>query len=923
VIRYLIDKAETKCKMAKESVEEEEEGGGGVADVEEEDVVDDLMTHQSILLSTMSLDPSKTQKETAVVLPSLKFLWETYRAVLDILRSNSKLEHLYHSAALGALEFCKVYKRKTEFRRLCDMLRQHLGNLQKYGGGEVDGGGKMNSKVRGWEGWTNESIEFHLTTRFSQLSTASHLHLYTEGFRTVEDIFNIIQISHAPSSRRLRQLAPPKAKVMATYYEKLTTLFWVSENHLFHAFAWYKYYTLCREHNRTMSDETRKLLAATVLISALCIPDTTPREDDTVSKEKMARMATLLGFHTKHPTRSVLLTELKQKGVIDDVPEYLKKLYLLLEQKSDALVLVKSARPLLKQMKMEVNPTANPEEEERYYPLAKYVPPLTNILLLKLLLNLSQAYYTVSLPFLKKLTMSDDGDDSLDLTFQQVEKTIVQLTASPSHSPFSVKIDHRTQSLRFTNTAYWEDASMRSQLTFLSKSLSRLRPLLTPTLATDNRPKLPPRQTIFTEITATLNQEHGAILERKNTIEKRKEEVERLAQEKLQHSLKVKAKEEALRREEEKSRLARESRLREKERSLKIQSELEMREKKKYLKAMGKDVEAMKTEELQKVDTAKLAKEHADKVNKKEDLRKRKMQEKAKKLDYLARAVRIEELPLIKAHFANLIKTDRERYDRDVIEKAANAKKQWEEDCADKKVLASFSVFDELDDFKSQVLERWEEAHDAACVAADKAAEEVAIMEKKERAKKRRDAHLKKMAEDAKRAKEEEERRKEEEERRRKEEEKKKKMEEIEQRRREEAKRMEEERTQKERQREMELQKASAPDMKGKYVPPSRRRLMDGGGGGTSQRFSRAASGRDMGGDREGRFSQRGGGFGGERYVGPRDGPREGSSRFSDQRGGDGDDRRRGMDDRGAGSQRFSDRRRDYGPPEPRNSRWG
>ena len=145
MIRYLIDKAEKKCKMAKESVEEEEDVGGG-GEVDDEDVVDDLMTHQSILLSTMSLDPSKTQKETAVVLPSLKFLWETYRAVLDILRSNSKLEHLYHSAALGALEFCKVYKRKTEFRRLCDMLRQHLGNLQKYGGGEVDGGGKMNSK---------------------------------------------------------------------------------------------------------------------------------------------------------------------------------------------------------------------------------------------------------------------------------------------------------------------------------------------------------------------------------------------------------------------------------------------------------------------------------------------------------------------------------------------------------------------------------------------------------------------------------------------------------------------------------------------------------------------------------------------------------------------------------------------------------
>jgi translation initiation factor 3 subunit A len=52
-------------------------------------------------------------------------------------------------------------------------------------------------QVRGWEGWSSESIELHLQTRFSQLETASMLHLYTEGFRTVEDIYNILQISHA------------------------------------------------------------------------------------------------------------------------------------------------------------------------------------------------------------------------------------------------------------------------------------------------------------------------------------------------------------------------------------------------------------------------------------------------------------------------------------------------------------------------------------------------------------------------------------------------------------------------------------------------------------------------------------------------------------------------------------------------------
>jgi translation initiation factor 3 subunit A len=109
---------------------------------------------EAILLSTMSIDPAKTQRDSALLLPSLKFLWETYRAVLDILRSNSKLEHVYHAAAQGALRFCRVYHRRMEFRHLCDMLRMHLGNLRQFGASaldEIDGNtltpGKASNKV--------------------------------------------------------------------------------------------------------------------------------------------------------------------------------------------------------------------------------------------------------------------------------------------------------------------------------------------------------------------------------------------------------------------------------------------------------------------------------------------------------------------------------------------------------------------------------------------------------------------------------------------------------------------------------------------------------------------------------------------------------------------------------------------------------
>ena len=66
------------------------------------------------------------------VTPWFKFLWETYRSVLDILRNNSRLEALYAMTATHAFQFCLTYRRTTEFRRLCDILRNHLANLNKY-----------------------------------------------------------------------------------------------------------------------------------------------------------------------------------------------------------------------------------------------------------------------------------------------------------------------------------------------------------------------------------------------------------------------------------------------------------------------------------------------------------------------------------------------------------------------------------------------------------------------------------------------------------------------------------------------------------------------------------------------------------------------------------------------------------------------
>jgi translation initiation factor 3 subunit A len=152
VIRYLLEKAEDQCSRAKAAADAAALAASETStplsildDDDDGEVGESGIGPQAILLSSMSTDPAKNQRDSLMLLPSLKFLWEIYRAVLDILRSNSKLEHVYHATAVSGFQFCRVYSRRTEFRRLCDLLRMHLGNLQKYGD---DIAAKPNNKVR-------------------------------------------------------------------------------------------------------------------------------------------------------------------------------------------------------------------------------------------------------------------------------------------------------------------------------------------------------------------------------------------------------------------------------------------------------------------------------------------------------------------------------------------------------------------------------------------------------------------------------------------------------------------------------------------------------------------------------------------------------------------------------------------------------
>ena len=244
---------------------------------------------------------------------------------------------------------------------------------------------------------------------------------------------------------------------------------------------------------------------------------------------------------------------------------------------------------------------------------------LTNLLILKLIFSLSTAYHTISLDHVRGLT------EGLGVPFEQMEKMIVLSTQSRK---VSVRIDHRVGCIRF-GSATLESPEMRGQLTALAKRLTTACAIISPP---DTSSAVAERSALYSDVRASLEAEHIATLERRVVIEKRKEEAERLVREQKKAEAAAKRAEELARKAEEDRRLAREQKMREREKLQKIQEEMEAMEKKRYLTAMGKDVENITVDELKEVDTAKLAKEHAEKTNKKREEEERKIKEASKQV---------------------------------------------------------------------------------------------------------------------------------------------------------------------------------------------------------------------------------------------------------------------------------------------------
>lgn len=705
VIKHFMHLSTERAEMARSQAQALEEALD-VDDLEADKRPEDLM------LSYVSGEKGKDRSDRELVTPWFKFLWETYRTVLEILRNNSKLEALYAMTAHRAFQFCKQYKRTTEFRRLCEIIRNHLANLNKY----RDQRDRPDLSAP-------ESLQLYLDTRFEQLKIATELELWQEAFRSVEDIHGLMCMVKKT----------PKASLMVVYYAKLTEIFWVSGSHLYHAYAWFKLFSLQKSFNKNLSQKDLQLIASSVVLAALSVaPYDNTRGASHLEleheKERNLRMANLIGFiidpkleSREVLSRSSLLTELVAKGVMTCVTQEVKDLYHLLEHEFLPLDLASKVQPLLTKISKLGGKLASASSVPEVH-LSQYIPTLEKLATLRLLQQVSQVYQSMKIQNLSKMITFFE--------FSAVEKISVDAV---KHNFLAMKVDHMKGVVAFGNSGLESDG-MRDHLMIFAESLNKARSMILPPVK-----KASQIGEMLPDLAEIVEKEHKRLLARKSIIEKRKEEQERqlLEMEREEESKRLKL--QKITEEAEQKRLASEYEQRKNQRILREIEERELEEAQALLQEAEKRSKKKGKKPL--IEGEKVTKQSLMELALNEQLRERhemekKLQKLAKTLDYLERAKREEAAPLIEAAFEQRLVEEKVLHEREQQQEIELSRQRHDGDLQEKNRLSR--MLEHKIQFQERVMNCRQEEYDRLRAEREERINQILQQRRQEREYKRK-----------------------------------------------------------------------------------------------------------------------------------------------------------------------------------------
>ena len=345
--------------------------------------------------------------EEELFLSEQKFIWEAYKTLLDLTKTNAKLFGLYAQILKDCFSFCGENQRNHEFKALCDSVRNHLYTLKKN-----ENKPNFVNKIQISE---PSILKILIQTSLNQIETANKLEEWEESFKTSEKIISFIEeyekipvkTQNVNSNTKKLLKIPPFFEI--ELYNYIQKLLWVANYPLYHSYALMNIKDIYENNKSKLENmnekEKEKLnqfnlgkINEKIILAFLATPIKNPytnfikigdelfeENNDTEMKTCQKMMKILKVNHI--PSRKYIFGYLLNNKIINNCCKNIKELLEIFEYEKNPIILAKKAIKC-------INKINEKENENEYSP---YLKKIQENLITKTLMLMPQIYKNISL----------------------------------------------------------------------------------------------------------------------------------------------------------------------------------------------------------------------------------------------------------------------------------------------------------------------------------------------------------------------------------------------------------------------------------------------------------------------------------------------------------------------------------------------